>query len=83
MGSQTLLWQKATSVVVICFAGLKLTNSNNCLNCCEIFIVYAKYTNMTARHIKQAGEPRLGDPRFTMLNSETFSVLVKISYRPS
>ena len=31
MGSPTLLWQRAASVVVVWFAGLKLTNSNNCL----------------------------------------------------
>jgi hypothetical protein len=36
---------------------------------------------MAARRIIQLGGPRVGDPRFTVLRSETFSpLLIEISY---
>jgi hypothetical protein len=41
---------------------ITLTGTPDCLNYCEIFIIYTLFTNVAAGRINQPGGPQVGDP---------------------
>jgi hypothetical protein len=64
----TFLWQRAKPVIVGWFAGCTWKNNNKwctCINYCEIFIVHAEYTSVSAGRIVQlASHMRARGPQF-------------------
>jgi hypothetical protein len=41
---------------------ITISGISNCLNYCEIFIVYTQFTNVSTGRVIQSGRPPVGDP---------------------
>ena len=65
-GSPNFLWHSAKPVIVVWFARrswkITIVGTPDCLNCCEIFVIYTLFTNVAVGRINQPGGPQVGDP---------------------
>ena len=59
-GPHRLLWVGSQAAL----EKIAISGIHNCLNYCEIFIVYKRFTNVAAGRVIQPGEPRVGDLGF-------------------
>jgi hypothetical protein len=83
--SPTFLWQRVTPVIRAgsraALAKLTITGSPNCLNYCEIFVVYTQFTNVAECRIIQPGGPRVGNLRYIaqwVLDPISVSSLIRV-----